>query len=333
MSYIKSFIRSKTNFETTKFVFEQYENVNSEYADLEYYDYSDDESKNRIRKLQNKLIHYNRLLCSCLYNDIKGLDKLSDNNGRLCKENDKFISLFSELEQLLKKEILIYDYKISIHDFLRLNRINLNHPDNKSSDVYYIHQYNFMIMYEIINYIDEVMEKVEIILNEIERYIGKSKLDKLLVDDDKLKTMININYFKEVEKILNKIIHSMKSSNIDKVDLQNIEKMINTIFEEENEKLLLKQKDEAILKLKESIKNIEISISKYENKNSDENKNKTNEQYLIETIFNKNYNTVINNLYEILDILKRLFSDVNNRKTIFYELKKRNKEYSESILE
>lgn len=78
---------------------------------------------------------------------------------------------------------------------------------------------------------------------------------------------------------------------------------------------------------------LNFELNKNEKKANWWNKNKTNEQYLIETIFNRNYNTVINNLYEILDILKRLFSDVNNRKTIFYELKKRNKEYLESILE
>ena len=318
-NYVKLFIRIKSNFETTNFLSEKYYNIIEKYYDLKY-DYEDDNDESKM--LEYELKHYNKLLCSCMYNDYHILDKISDNKGIQYKNKNGFKLLYKKLYKILDKKMPFDDGKITLKDFLYRNRIKLNHSDNPTDEINYIDYYNSIISYSIYDYLFDVLKIEEEIINKIEIKIGKDKIE-LVKNNPKSNQIIKDNYYKSFKKIINEILVNLKDTDIDTDDYKSIKKKT---------KILLSD-DISINQLQDLIDYLNSIIQKYYLISKVKQKEKSNEYFLLETLFNNNSIIVINMLTELTEVVTKLLNDINaNKEEMLNDLYNKKKDFTDTII-
>ena len=327
---IKQFINLKSNFETTTFLSNKYCYIYEKYYNLKYYD---DVDSKKSRELEYELKHLNRLLCSCVYNDYDTLKNLCDNSGTRYKEKRGYKTIYNKLKTLVNKKIFFYDGSITLYNFLKRNRIKLNHSENYDDEKNYIDYYNSILSYRIYDdYLYYVLEIEETIINKIENEIGKEKIE-LVKNNPKSNQIISDNYFKSFNKIIRKIIFSLKNTEIEENDFRKIKVILNNILNKDFQKSLLIKDKDAIDELNNLIKNLNSMAKKYSLITKVNHKNISNEKYLLNTIFTNNSHVVENLLVELNEIIIKILNDISNdREKILNNLKIKEIEFSETII-
>lgn len=329
--YVKAFLRLKSNFETSAFLLEKYIRVADKYYGIKY---DDDIEDHKSKYLENELKHYNKLLCSTIYNDYSALQKISDQKGNPYKEKQQLKPLYNKLDNLMSKDILFEDGKIKVKDFIYRNRIRINHPENPEEEMNFIDYYNSMILYHVYDeYLYDVINIEEEIIEAIEKDIGKEPIE-LVKNNEMSKKIVNDNYFKIYNKTINNILKSLKKSKIKKEDCTEIIKKVKSTINESNEKKLLDNDGKTIKEMEILIDYLSKMSEKYSLIAKNDIKQIGNEEYLISTIFDNNNHIVEILLTQLHEIMIKIFNDIkNSREKMLNNLYGKKREIDETTID
>ena len=152
-------------------------------------------------------------------------------------------------------------------------------------------------------------------------------------NNPKSNQIISDNYFKSFNKIIRKIIFSLKNTEIEENDFRKIKVILNNILNKDFQKSLLIKDKDAIDELNNLIKNLNSMAKKYSLITKVNHKNISNEKYLLNTIFTNNSHVVENLLVELNEIIIKILNDISNdREKILNNLKIKEIEFSETII-
>lgn len=329
-NYIKQFVNLRCNFETTKFLSNKYYSIYEKYLDIKYYDdVDDDESKD----LEYELKHFNKLLCSSIYNDYNCIERLSDSKGLQYKNKDGFKNIYKRLKRAMTKEIFFEDGNISLLDFLTRNRIRLNHPENKEDEKFYIDYYNLIISYKIYDYLDDVIDIIEAIIVKIEKEIGEIKI-RFVKNSQASNQIITINYFNSLSELIKEIMVKLKHTQINVNDYEKIRNETKILLNSKNQELMLNKDEETINNLKKLITFIELKIEKYNLISKRNQKKISSELYLLNIIFNNNSEIVVNLLVQLSEILNKILNDITvSKEKMLNNLLAKKEEFYETMVQ
>lgn len=326
-NYAKQFNRLQSNFDTTLFLFEKYELIINDYYETK--EYGEFDEQKRLIKREYEIKHYNRLLCSCIYNDYKNIEILSDAKGNMYHEKKGFKSIYNTLDRLFRKKVKFPGKTMTIKDFVWRNRLIMAHSENTNEEVIYINMYSSMITGNLYNYLRDILDCEKKLIKKIEIDIGEDSI-RQSKNDYKSKEIVINNYFFDLNDRILIVCQKLKDSEMKSEDYKSLINKLNILKNKLFQLELLDKNSDSINKLNSLHNYLELLVNKYSYIAVSNTQNAHKERKLLESIFTHNSFVINNYLVELSEMIDKLLKDINNNsEEMVFNLKDHSADFNE----